>query len=311
MTDKNSLFREIASGLMFPEGPISMPDGSIILVEIERGTLTRVNSDGSKEIIAETGGGPNGAALGPEGKVYICNNGGFNWGIDNGVLHPTGQADDYSSGWIERVDLKTGAIEVLYTECEGRQLCGPNDIIFDAAGNFWFTDLGKSREFDMDRGAVYYARSDGSLIKRAAAPLVTPNGIGLSPDGSRIYAAETDPRRLIAWDIIGEGELDTKPWPAVSWGEVIMAPDGSKRFDSLALEANGNICVATLLTGGITVASPEGGVIEFVPLRDIMTTNICFGGKNLQTAFITLSGAGRLIAMDWPRPGLPLHFLNI
>ena len=163
----------------------------------------------------------------------------------------------------------------------------------------------------MDRGAVYYARSDGSLIKRAAAPLVTPNGIGLSPDGSRVYVAETDPRRLIAWDIIGEGELDIKPWPAVSWGEVIMAPDGPKRFDSLALEANGNICVATLLTGGITVASPEGGVIEFVPLPDIMTTNICFGGKNLQTAFVTLSGAGRLIAMDWPRPGLPLHFLNI
>ena len=89
-----------------------------------------------------------------------------------------------------------------------------------------------------------------------------------------------------------------------------MAPHGSKRFDSLALEANGNICVATLLTGGITVASPDGGVVEFIPLPDIMTTNICFGGENMQTAYITLSGAGRLIALDWPRPGLPLHFLK-
>ena len=303
-------FREITSGLMFPEGPIAMPDGSVILVEIERGTLTRVHSDGRTEINAETGGGPNGAALGPDGKVYICNNGGFNWDSDNGVRHPTAQADDYSGGRIERVDLKTGAVEVLYTECERRPLCGPNDIVFDATGNFWFTDLGKSRQFDMDRGAVYYARSDGSLIKRAAAPLMTPNGIGLSPDGNRVYAAETDPRRLLAWDIIGEGKLETKPWPAVGWGEVIMAPDGIKRFDSLALEANGNICVATLLTGGITVASPDGGVVEFIPLPDIMTTNICFGGENMQTAYITLSGAGRLIALDWPRPGLPLHFLN-
>ncbi|MBT5899171.1 MAG: SMP-30/gluconolactonase/LRE family protein, partial [Rhodospirillaceae bacterium] len=247
---------------------------------------------------------------GPDGKVYICNNGGFNWGSDDGVRHPTAPADDYTTGRIERVDLETGAVEVLYTECDGRPLCGPNDIVFDAKGNFWFTDLGKSRDFDMDRGAVYYARSDGSLIKRTAAPLMTPNGIGLSPDDSRVYAAETDPRRLLAWDIVGEGELATKPWPAVGWGDVIMAPEGIKRFDSLALEANGNICVATLLTGGITVASPEGGVVEFIPLPDIMTTNICFGGPDLKTAYITLSGAGRLIAMDWPRPGLPLHFLN-
>jgi gluconolactonase len=303
-------FREITTGLMFPEGPIAMLDGSVILVEIERQTLTRVHPDGRQEVIAETGGGPNGAALGPDGKFYICNNGGFNWGSDDGVNHPTAQAENYVSGSIQRVDIDTGAVEVLYTQCDGRPLCGPNDIVFDAKGNFWFTDLGKSREYDMDRGAVYYARSDGSLIKRAAAPLMTPNGIGLSPDDCRVYAAETDPRRLIAWDIVGEGELATKPWPAVGWGEVIMAPEGTKRFDSLALEANGNICVATLLTGGITVAAPSGGVVEFIPLPDIMTTNICFGGEDLMTAYITLSGAGRLIAMDWPRPGLPLHVLN-
>ena len=303
-------FREITNGLKFPEGPIAMPDGSVILVEIERQTLTRVHPDGRQEIIAQMAGGPNGAAMGPDGKVYVCNNGGFDWDSDDGVRHPTAQASDYVTGRIERVDIATGETETLYTECDGEPLHGPNDIVFDAKGNFWFTDLGKSREFDMDRGSVFYARSDGSMIVRAAHPLMTPNGIGLSPDDNRLYAAETDPRRLIAWDIIGEGKLDTKPWPAISWGELIMAPEGAKRFDSLALEANGNICVATLLTGGITVASPEGGVVEFIPLPDIMTTNICFGGPDLKTAYITLSGAGRLIAMDWPRPGLPLNFLN-
>ena len=70
---------EIASGLEFPEGPIAMDDGSVILVEIKRGTLTRVQPDGSTEIIAELGGGPNGAAIGPDGAVYVCNNGGFEW----------------------------------------------------------------------------------------------------------------------------------------------------------------------------------------------------------------------------------------
>ena len=81
-------------------------------------------------------------------------------------------------------------------------------------------------------------------------------------------------------------------------------------FDSLALEASGNSCVATLMTPGITVASPDGGTLEFVEFDDPYTTNICFGGPDLKTAYITLSGTGRLVAMDWPRPGLPLHFLN-
>lgn len=303
-------FTEITTGLRFPEGPIAMPDGSVILVEIERQTLTRVHPDGRQEIIANTAGGPNGAALGPDGKCYICNNGGFNWGTDDGILHTTGQADDYVSGSIQRVDLESGAVETLYTECNGNRLNGPNDIVFDGQGNFWFTDLGKTRDREMDRGVIYYARSDGSLIIEAVRPLNLPNGIGLSPGDDRLYAAETDAGRLLAWDIVGEGEVAKKPWPAVGFGDLIMAPEGNVRFDSLALEANGNICVATLMTGGITVAAPTGGIVEFIPLPDIMTTNICFGGPDLQTAYITLSGAGRLISMPWPRPGLPLHFLN-
>ena len=69
--------QEITSGLQFPEGPIAMNDGSVLVVEIKRGTLTRVTPDGTKEVVAETGGGPNGAAIGPDGMVYICNNGGL------------------------------------------------------------------------------------------------------------------------------------------------------------------------------------------------------------------------------------------
>jgi len=77
--------REIASGLRFPEGPIAMDDGSVLVVEIKRGTLTRVKPDGSLQVIAETGGGPNGAALGPDGMVYVCNDGGFDWMEIEGV----------------------------------------------------------------------------------------------------------------------------------------------------------------------------------------------------------------------------------
>ncbi|HZD26794.1 MAG TPA: SMP-30/gluconolactonase/LRE family protein [Alphaproteobacteria bacterium] len=302
--------REITRGLRFPEGPIAMPDGSVLLVEIARGTLSRVTPDGRIEVVAETGGGPNGAAIGPDGKVYICNNGGFEWTEGGGILRPIAQANDYFGGRIECVDLATGKVEVLYESCGGNPLKGPNDIVFDDRGGFWFTDLGKVRARDMDRGAVYYARADGSRIVEAIQPLVTPNGIGLSPDGRRLYVAETEPGRLLAFAITGEGEVERKPWPAPGSGTLVMAPEGLARFDSLAVEADGNICVATLLNGGITVARPDGSGYEHIAMPDPMCTNICFGGPDLKTAYITLSGTGRLVAVDWPRPGLALNYLN-
>ena len=201
--------REVTTGLRFPEGPVALADGSILLVEIEAARLTRVAPDGSKTTVAQHTGGPNGAAIGPDGKVYVCNNGGFTWReLPNIGLIPTGQAEDYSGGRIERVDLATGAIETLYTECAGLPLKGPNDIVFDAHGGFYFTDLGKSRPRDMDRGAVYYAKADGSMIKPIAFPSITPNGCGLSPDGKTLYFAETEVRAPVGhgYSRAGRGE---------------------------------------------------------------------------------------------------------
>jgi sugar lactone lactonase YvrE len=71
MTTITPAFRQITSGLRFPEGPVAMPDGSVILVEIERRTLSRVTLDGKTRVIATLGGGPNGAAMGPGGKIYV------------------------------------------------------------------------------------------------------------------------------------------------------------------------------------------------------------------------------------------------
>ena len=301
---------EAATGLRFPEGPVAMPDGSVILVEIEAQRLTRVMPDGTKRVIALTGGGPNGAAIGPDGACYVCNNGGFRWHEQNGVLRPMLQADDYSGGRIERVDLVTGAVTVLYTEVGGNKLRGPNDIVFDGAGGFWFTDLGKTRARDWDRGGVYYAKADGSVIKEVIFPLVTPNGIGLSPASDRLYVAETVTGRLWAFDIVAPGEIKRRPFPSPNGGTLVAGLPGYQLFDSLAVDADGNICVATLFNGGITIISPDGARIEHVPMPDFYTTNICFGGPDLRTAYITLSGSGRLVAVPWARPGLPLHYLN-
>lgn len=301
--------REVAKGLRFPEGPIAMADGSVLLVEIERGTLSRVDPQGRVEVVADTGAGPNGSALGPDGKCYICNNGGFRWLHEaGGYMRPNGRPDNYSGGRIERVDLATGKVEELYRECNGIPLKGPNDIVFDGKRGFWFSDLGKVSERQMDRGAVYYARSDGSLIKEAVQPIITPNGVGLSPDGNTLYVAETETSRLWSFRITGEGELEKQPWPSPHGGKLVIGLPGYQRFDSMAVEAGGNICVATLIRGGISVISPAGELVEFHEAPEHYCTNIAFGGADMRKAYITLSNYGTLLEVDWPRPGLKLHY---
>jgi gluconolactonase len=111
--------------------------------------------------------------------------------------------------------------------------------------------------------------------------------------------------------VTAPGELAKEPWPSPNGGRFMGCPPGYHRFDSMAVEANGNVCVATLVDGGVTVFSPQGEVLEFWEAPEGYCTNICFGGPDLKTAYITLSGYGTLMAVDWPRPGLPLPHLNV
>ncbi|MBN8493911.1 MAG: SMP-30/gluconolactonase/LRE family protein [Burkholderiales bacterium] len=304
--------REVASGLQFPEGPVAMDDGSVLLVEIARGTLSRVKPDGRVQVVAALGGGPNGAAIGPDGAVWVCNNGGFEWGTaPDGCLRPVLQARDYAGGRIERVNLATGRWERVWDSVEGQPLRGPNDLVFDADGGLYFTDLGKTRAQDMDHGALHYAPPGGGAPKPVVRSAHTPNGVALSPDGRRLYYAETAGARLWAFDLESPGVVRREPWPSPHGGRQLVASPGGhyQRFDSIAVDAFGNVHVATLMHGGITIVSPDGARWHHVPLPDRMTTNLCFGGPGLRTAYVTLSGSGRLIAIDdWPTPGLKLAF---
>jgi gluconolactonase len=297
-------FEVIAEGLQFPEGPIVMPDGSIVLVEIARGTLSRV-WNGRTEVIANLGGGPNGAAIGPDGAVYVCNNGGFEWREISGFLVPVRAAADYTTGRIERVDLATGRFERIYEKFDGERLGGPNDIVFDRTGGFWFTDMGKSFARQRDHSCLFYARPDGSHLHRAVHPVVSFNGVGLSPDEKVVYCNDTETQKLWAFDITEPGRL--APFTFGRRGRIVCTLPGHQLLDSLAVEANGNVCSATLLNGGITIFKPDGSY-EHVALPDPLTTNICFGGADLRDAYITLSGTGKLVKARWPRPGLKLNF---
>ena len=302
---------QIASGLRFPEGPIAMPDGSVVLVEIERRTLSRVRPDGTIQVIANLGGGPNGAAMGPNGTIYVTNNGGLKFIDRPGKLFPVAQADDYRTGSIQVVDPVTGKFETLYDACDGRKLNGPNDLVFDAAGGFWFTDLGKTRERDADRGVVYYANADGSMIREAIFPLERPNGIGLSPDEKTLYVVETPTARCWSFTLSAPGVIESANGPyRGEKGRVVAGLPGYQMFDSLAVDGDGHIVVATLITGAVSDIWPDGSRVDQYVLPDMMVTNVCFGGRDLRTAFATLSMGGTLVSFEWPRRGLPLAYLN-
>jgi gluconolactonase len=138
--------------------------------------------------------------------------------------------------------------------------------------------------------------------------VLTPNGIGLSPDERTLYVAETETARLWAFDLAAPGEVRRQPFPSPHGGRLICGLGGYQRFDSLAVDRQGNICVATLVTGCITVIAPDGRVLRQVPFPDLWVTNICFGGPDLRTAYVTLAGTGRLASMPWPEPGLRLAY---
>lgn len=298
-------FEILAEGLAFPEGPIAMPDGSVILVEIKRQTLSRV-WNGKIEVIADLGGGPNGAAFGPDGAIYVCNNGGFTWHDVNGLTVPGHAAADYDTGRIERVDPSSGAFDRVYDKIDGKRLSGPNDIVFDKKGGFWFTDLGKNYPRSSDRGGLYYAKTDGSLLKEASYGHVGLNGVGLAPDETVVYAAETETAKLWAFDITGEGAVAPSPLGGPA-GRCVAAQPYHCYFDSLAVQADGDVCVATILNGGITTITPAGASTH-TPFPDLITTNICFGGADMRDAYITLSTTGKLIKTRWPKAGLKLNF---
>lgn len=295
-------FEVAAEGLEFPEGPVALADGSVLLVEMRRRTLSRVWPGGRVDVVAQLGGGPNGAALGPDGAVYVCNNGG-RFRLDGARNGPPGGAPpEHVGGSIQRVDLGSGEVTTLYEACGYRRLLAPNDLVFDSTGGFWFTDHGRADAHGVKYGALLYAQPDGSQIRLALDYLFSPNGVGLSPDERTLYLADTRTARLWAFPLARAGELAD-----AAGGQVAGVMPGRELLDSLAVQADGRVCVATVMGGGVAVFG-DRGLEAHRPLPDPVVTNICFGGSDLRDAWITAAGTGRLLRTRWETPGLALNF---
>ncbi|MGB3247182.1 MAG: SMP-30/gluconolactonase/LRE family protein [Sulfitobacter sp.] len=304
---------EVVSGLGFPEGPVAMNDGSVLFVDIKDETLVRLAVDGSVDIVAKIPGGPNGVAIGPDGAAYVCNNGGAYSFVDIGpdpygnktITVPDPHRPNYNGGSVQRVDLATGEVTTLYTEYEGKKLLAPDDIVFDAQGGFWFTETGIQDADSLQLGGLYYATIDGkTLIKAAQIPMA--NGVGLSPDGKVVYVSDTIFGRLWAMEIAGPGKVNPGMIPSTP-GNVVQTLPNFQWLDSLKVEADGRICVGTIFNGGVTVFTTDGKT-EHIPVPDIFTTNLCFGGADMQDVWITASSTGKIYKARWPRPGLKLEF---
>ena len=290
----------LAEGLVFPEGPVAISDGSVIFVEVYGGRVSRWAPTNGVSLVADVGGGPNGAALGPDGALYLCNNGGR-------------EGPHQCAPCIQRLELGTGRVDVLYTDADGVPLASPNDLVFDSAGGFWFTD------FSGD--AILYASPDGLRVTRVVTDVHRPNGIGLSPDQSVLYWSQTYSRQVAQRRVLSPGVIVPSPGcsirgltqtGSIDREAVLVGLPGVQELDSLAVDSSGAVCVGTLVDPGITVVSPDGTSVEKFTLPEHLfdgaVTNICFGGPDLRTAYVTLSLTGRLISCRWPRPGLRLAF---
>lgn len=304
--------REVADGLFFPEGPVALPDGDVIVCEMATGHLVRVTPDGQKQVVAEVGVGCNGLAMGPDGRIWVAHNGGSQYRWDGDHPRPTGLAlEGWQGGYLKAVDLATGVAEVIATDVAGHRLAGPNDLVFDAEGNLYFTDTGKVTGRQRILGGLYYLPRGDTEATVLAYPLEQPNGVGLSPDGSRLYVSETSTARVWYWGIESPGVLKPGHTPDHAGGGTLLSViPGYCHLDSLGIDSFGHVCVGTLLRGAITVLTPDGSVEATLHFPDRRVTNICFGGQDLKTAYVTAAEHGKLWAVDWPWPGLRLNFFD-
>jgi gluconolactonase len=245
----------LASGLGFPEGPVVMPDGRIVFCDGNVGELL-VFDNGKVGTFARMGGSPWGAVLGTDGAIYVTQGG-----------NVPGSGDTSAVSGIQRVK-KDGSVELICSEVAGRKLFGPNDLGFGPDGRLYFTDSGSEEDFRFDvrsPGRLFAIDGHGGGEMLMELPKVYPNGIAFDAK-KRLYWTESMAHRV----------QRLEGGKAVTFCQLSddHVPDG------MAIAADGRLFVCTTISGGVTVISPDGDVLEEIRLGE-HSTNCIFAGSAL------------------------------
>lgn len=300
----------VAVGLEFPEGPVALDDGSLLVSEMAAGRISVVRPDGRVEAVTDTGGGPNGLALLPDGRLVVCQTGGSGWKVRPWPFDvpgsvrlrlPDGPAAQPVDPQVQVIDAD-GSVSTLHAAGDGDgALSKPSDVAVDREGGMYVTDFGGIRGRVRTVAGVHYAPPGGEL-REIVFPVELANGIALAPGESELHVTETRTRRVWGFELESPGVVGR-------WRSIATLPAGGPldfgSADGCAVDVEGNIAVATIGLGGITIVSPTGGVVAAGPMPDDpMPTNVAFGGAAGSTIYVTCGATGRVLATDdWDVPG--------
>lgn len=261
----------VSSDFKFTEGPAADKDGNVFFTDQPNDRIMKWSPDGNLTVFMEGAGRSNGLYFDGDGNLVSC-------------------ADLENQLWV--IDGNKN-VTVLVKDFEGKKLNGPNDLWIDAKGGIYFTDPFYKRDYwtrtdkEIEEERVYYLSPDRKTLKVAAAGFVRPNGIIGTADSKTLYVADINDKKTYAFRINPDGTLSDRQ---------IFTEMGS---DGMTVDSKGNVYI----TGkGVTVFNSKGEQIEHIAVDESWTANVCFGGKDLKTLFITASKSAYTLRMNVKGP---------
>ena len=270
---------EIATTVAFTEGPVADRDGNVYFTELVFQRIMKLTPQGVLSVFRERSNNANGMLIDPEGRLIAC---------EGAASQRMGVPQTFKPQ-VTRTDLRTGKVEVLADNYQGKPFVGPNDVTIDSKGRLYFTDL--------TGGAVYRLDARGQLARILATPEIQrPNGIQISPDDKTLYLIEANgaqggARMIRAFDLRPDGTVTNM--------RVHYNFYPGRSADGMSIDSQGNLYASagmgqlrgtseTLDTKtGIYVISPRGALLKFIPIAEDYITNNAFGGPDMKTLYVT------------------------
>jgi len=260
VVEPGAKLQKLADGFAFTEGPASDAEGNVYFTDQPNDRILVWSTDGKLSTFMQPCGRSNGLCFGRKGDLLAC-------------------ADEQNQLWS--IDVKTKHVTVLVKDHQGKLLNGPNDVWEAPDGSIYFTDPLYKRDYwkrdpqpQQDGKHVYRLSPDRRTLTRVTTDLTQPNGIVGTPDGKTLYVADINANKTWGYDIDASGALKNKRLSCT------MGSDG------MTIDADGNV----YLTGkGVTVFDKSGRQVDHVDVPEGWTANVCFGGKDRRTLFITAS----------------------